>query len=590
MADNEPLVETVVIDGDDEPLRRKLEGMASWMQQWGKKIGAIGAGIGALGGSAQAALSKAANDLANYSAGLDKQIRQHNISAEALGAMKLQADQTGGSLDEMLKNGTRATAEFQVAAEKLGVTMSGENVAAGLALSRALSLVKEQMRFLWMNIGAAVAPAMRQMAQITSTVIAAAIKWVKENQPLIQTISKIASIAVAVGGALTGLGAAMWGVGAAVGWLVPVVTTLGGAFVTFLVSPMGMIAAGIAAGVAALLYFSGAARQMAAGFAVDVGGMLGAAKTILGQITQFFGDTFNGIKQALAGGDMALAAEIAWAAVKMVWFKGASSLVQIVADVLGGDWLASAMDGIGNAWTMLQNGFDAACTAILNSWDTLWTNARNIVELAMAEVVKAVDGIKGTLAILAVMANPLTSKDEKNAKIGMIAKSGSMTAKGLDIVAANQNANRSVELSDRIAGRNADTNANRAGNAASGEALSGRGKDLVDAGRMSVEQFGAGLRDGLRQAIDDWRAGLGEAAKLPGMVPGGVPKGEGFKPSDAVKSSVIGTFSAAAAGQLTGSNGVVVIAQQQLGVQREQLRTERQIAAALQRNGGFPAT
>jgi len=139
MAENEPLVETVVIDGDDEPLRKKLEGMASWMQSWGKKIGAVGAGIGALGGSVQAALSKAANDLAGYSAGLDKQIKQHNVSAEALGAMKLQADQTGGSLDEMLRNGTRATAEFQVAAEKLGVTMSGENVAAGVALSRALA-------------------------------------------------------------------------------------------------------------------------------------------------------------------------------------------------------------------------------------------------------------------------------------------------------------------------------------------------------------------------------------------------------------------------------------------------------------------
>jgi len=587
MADNEPLVETVVIDGDDEPLRRKLEGMASWMQSWGKKIGAIGAGIGALGGSAQAALSKAANDLANYSAGLDKQIRQHNISAEALGAMKLQADQTGGSLDEMLKNGTRATAEFQVAAEKLGVTMSGENVAAGVALSRALSLVKEQMRFLWMNIGAAVAPAMRQMAQITSTVIAAAIKWVKENQPLIQTISKIASIAVAVGGALTGLGAAMWGIGAAVGWLVPVVTTLGGAFVTFLVSPMGMIAAGIAAGVAALLYFSGSARQMAAGFAVDVGGMLGAAKTILGQIVQFFGDTFNGIKQALAGGDMALAAEIAWAAVKMVWFRGASSLVQIVADVLGGDWLTSAMDGIGNAWTMLQNGADTAFAAILNAWDTLWTSARNIVELAMAEAMKLADGVAGAIKILAIEANPL--EFNKSEKIKQIASEGTMKAKAYDIVAANKNANRSVELSDRVAGRNADVNANRANNAASGEALAGRGKDLVDSGRMSVEQFGAGLRDGLRQATDDWRAGLGEAAKLPGMIPGGVPAaGAEAATASKVKDSVVGTFSAAAAGQLGGGVGATV--QQQLVTQRQQLQTQRQMVALLQRNGGLVAT
>jgi len=586
MADNEPLVETVVIDGDDEPLRKKLEGMASWMQSWGKKIGAIGAGIGALGGSAQAALSKAANDLANYSAGLDKQIRQHNVSAEALGAMKLQADQTGGSLDEMLRNGTRATAEFQVAAEKLGVTMSGENVAAGVALSRALSLVKEQMRFLWMNIGAAVAPAMRQMAQITSTVIAAAIKWVKENQPLIQTISKIASIAVSVGAALTGLGGAMWAIGAAVGWLVPVVTTLGGAFVTFLVSPMGMIAAGVAAGVAALLYFSGAARDMAGGFAMNVGGMLTQAKAILGQIVQFFGQTFEGVKQALAGGDLALASEIAWAAVKMVWFKGSSSLVQIVADVLGGDWITKAINGVGDAWTMLQNGFDTTIAYIENAWDTLWTNARNVVELAVAEAIKLIDGVQGALKILAIELNPFEA--EKSAQIRGIAKEGALKATLADKRAANANANRSVELSDRVAGRNADVNANRAGNAASGEALAGRGNDLVAAGRMSVEQFGAGLRDGLRQATDDWRAGLGDAAKLPGVMPGGVPAAAEAATASKVKDSVVGTFSAAAAGQLGGGVGATV--QQQLVTQRQQLQTQRQMVTLLQRNGGLVAT
>ena len=586
MADNEPLVETVVIDGDDEPLRRKLEGMASWMQSWGKKIGAIGAGIGALGGSAQAALSKAANDLATYSAGLDKQIRQHNVSAEALGAMKLQADQTGGSLDEMLNNGTRATAEFQVAAEKLGVTMSGENVAAGVALSRALSLVKEQMRFLWMNIGAAVAPAMRQMAQITSTVIAAAIKWVKENQPLIQTISKIASIAVAVGGALTGLGAAMWGIGAAVGWLVPVVTTLGGAFVTFLVSPMGMIAAGIAAGVAALLYFSGAARQMAAGFAVDVGGMLGAAKAILGQITQFFGDTFNGIKQAMAGGDMALAAEIAWAAVKMVWFRGASSLVQIVADVLGGDWLTSAIDGIGTAWTYLESGFHTAIAAIQNAWDALMTYMANVADETVALIVnKLIAAYMGIQKIVTMI--PGGSK--------LVGKSADTIQGEYDLATTIMGGNskgriadRNIELSDRQAARTAEANKTKLDTSGRGAAIADRGKEIADAGRMSVEQFGTGLRDGLRQATDDWRAGLGDAAKLPGMIPGGVPAGAEAATASKVKDSVVGTFSAAAAGQLGGGVGATV--QQQLVTQRQQLQTQRQMVALLQRNGGLVAT
>lgn len=586
MAENEPLVETVVIDGDDEPLRKKLEGMASWMQSWGKKIGAVGAGIGALGGSVQAALSKAANDLAGYSAGLDKQIKQHNVSAEALGAMKLQADQTGGSLDEMLKNGTRATAEFQVAAEKLGVTMSGENVAAGVALSRALSLVKEQMRFLWMNIGAAVAPAMRQMAQITSTVIAAAIKWVKENQPLIQTISKIASIAVGVGAALTGLGGAMWAIGAAVGWLVPVVTTLGGAFVTFLVSPMGMIAAGVAAGVAALLYFSGAARDMAGGFAMNVGGMLTQAKAILGQIVQFFGQTFEGVKQALAGGDLALASEIAWAAVKMVWFKGSSELVQIVADVLGGDWLANAINGIGAAWTYLESGFHTAIAAIQNAWDALMTYMANVADETVAVIVnKLIAAYMGIQKIITMI--PGGSK--------LLGKSADTIQGEYDLATTIMGGNskgriadRNVELSDRQAARTAEANATKLDTSGRGAAIADRGNDLVAAGRMSVEQFGAGLRDGLKQATDDWRAGLGDAAKLPGVIPGGVPAAAEAATASKVKDSVVGTFSAAAAGQLGGGVGATV--QQQLVTQRQQLQTQRQMVTLLQRNGGLVAT
>jgi hypothetical protein len=421
-----------------------------------------------------------------------------------------------------------------------------------------------------MNIGAHLAPSMTEFWKIAQGVLSVVIRWVKENGPLIQTVSKVASAAAVVAGALAGAGSVLWGVGAAIGWLTPIVGTLGGALVTFLVSPMGMVAVAAAAGVAALLYFSGSARQMVAGVGGDFGAMWQAAVEAFGKIYQFVMTTVGGIKQALAAGDMALAAEIGWSAVKVAWYKGASEVVGLVRAVIGGDWLSTAIAGVGSAWTMLLDGFDAVCVAIENSWDTLWTNARNMVALAMAEVLKAVDAMKGALAILAVMADPLDSMEGKNEKIAMIGKGGTMAAKGLDVVTANQNANRSVELSDRVAGRNAEATANRAGNAASGEAVAAQLRGLADASQGYVEEIGQGLRESLENATEQWQQGLANAGQLPGLVPGagGIAGGGGGSP-DQVRQSAMATFSAVAAGQ-TGATSSTVPTQQ--------LQTQRTIA------------
>ncbi len=326
MNENDPIVETVQIDADDSLARSKLQGFQEFMQSWGKKLTIAGAMIGGLGGTVQAALSKSADSLASHSVRQTSLAEKYKVTTVELEKMQFQAAQTGQSLDDIAKAGG-ASAEWGAAAEAMGVVLSPEAVSAGVRLSRAMELVKDQVRYLWMNIGAHVVPGLAQFAQITSTVLAKAIQWAHANGPLIQTISKIASAAVIVGGALTGVGSVMWGIGAAVGWLTPVVSALGGALVTFLVSPMGMIAAGVAAGVAALLYFSGAARDVAGGVAVDFGGMLSHVWGVLQQLVAFVTTTVGAVKAALAGGDLALAANIAWAAVKVAWYTGSAAIV-----------------------------------------------------------------------------------------------------------------------------------------------------------------------------------------------------------------------------------------------------------------------
>ncbi len=235
MNENDLIVETVQIDADDSLARSKFQGFQEFMQSWGKKLTIAGAMIGGLGGTVQAALSKSADSLASHSVRQTSLAEKYNVTTVELEKMQFQAQQTGESLDDIAKAGG-ASAEWGAAAEAMGVVLSPEAVSAGVRLSRAMELVKDQVRFLWLNIGAHVVPGLTQFAQITSTVLAKAIQWAQANGPLIQTISKIASAAVIVGGALTGVGSVMWGIGAAVGWLTPVVSALGGALVTFLVS------------------------------------------------------------------------------------------------------------------------------------------------------------------------------------------------------------------------------------------------------------------------------------------------------------------------------------------------------------------
>jgi hypothetical protein len=582
--DEEPIIETVQIDADDSLARSKLQGFQEFMQSWGKKLTIAGAMIGALGGTVQAALSKAADSLASQSASLTSKAADYKVTTQELERMQFQAQQTGQSLSDMAKSGG-ASAEWAAAADAMGVVLSPEAVAAGLKLSRAMELVKDQVRYLWMNIGAHVVPGLTQFAQITSTVLATAIRWARENGPLIQTISKIATAAVVVGGALTGVGSVMWGIGAAVGWLTPIVSALGGALVTFLVSPMGMVAVAVAAGVGALLYFSGAARNMAAGVAVDFGGMLSQAIAVLRQLYEFVSTTVNAVKTALAAGDMALASQVAWAAVKMVWYKGVSELVGVVQMVLGGDWVQSAINGLASGWTMLETGFNNAVTGMKNMWDTFLTWLGNAADMAVNEIVAALtNAYKGLGAMVAKLPGAsrilgiTPEKMQKEAEFATAILGGASKGRIED---------RSSALDARIAERNTTTQAENAKISEAGgsaAAIAEAMRAAVGDASESVAGFGDSFREALDKATEEWRAGVEASGQLPGALPGMPGTGAGAGTPDEVRRSVVGTFSGAAAGLLGGSaNG---LDQQQLSQQTRAANGIDRIAGLIERNPG----
>jgi len=621
MDDTGPIVETVQIDADDSLAKSKMESFGSWVQGWGKKLTIAAGLVSGLAGSVQAAFAKSAADLSSYSVAQSKLAETHSLTTDELQALQLQAQQTGVSLDKLIESGQGASAAWLAAGNALGTSISPEAIAAGVNLSRAIGLAKDQVKALWMNIGAHLAPSMTEFWKISQGVLSVVIRWVKENGPLVQTVSKIASAAAVVAGALAGAGSVLWGVGAAIGWLTPIVGTLGGALVTFLVSPMGMVAVAATAGVAALLYFSGAARQMVAGVGGDFGAMWQAAVDAFGKIYQFVMSTVGGIKQALAAGDLALAAEIGWSAVKVVWYKGASEVVamlssamttaagiagqsltaiaSMLADFATQFDLSGKLEKFGNDFAQFETQAVNTFLTLANQVDTFWTLFKLGAKAVFGELwlnFKRLENFIGSLVTkadgLMIAAAKATDPigwakgdyDQRTKQNQYASAAHSKT--GADLAAQHGQLKegddafmreQAAGLLERTSARNAAryTAESRVGSV-SGDDIKGVGDSMAEAVRKSMETLATGsggiadgLKESLSNATDKWQQGLAKAGQLPGLVPGaGGPAGGGGSP-DQVRQSAMATFSAVAAGQ-TGATSSTVPTQQ--------LQTQRTIA------------
>jgi hypothetical protein len=220
----------------------------------------------------------------------------------------------------------KATEQQKVLA-RLNIIMRGTTAAQGDAI-RSSGSFANQMKALRaklsdaaVEIGSSLLPVITPLVtQITSAVEVAA-EWIKQNQSLVVTLFKVGA-AVAVGGmALVALGTAASGLGAVFGMVSAVITGVGtavgvlGTMLAALLSPIGLVVAGIV-GLATYLITS-----------TDAGG---EAMAWLGSRFNALKETalaaFQGIGDALAAGDIGLAAKILWLTLKMEWQKGTDSL------------------------------------------------------------------------------------------------------------------------------------------------------------------------------------------------------------------------------------------------------------------------
>lgn len=314
----------------------------------------------------------------------------------------------GQKLLPMINAGADGIEEMQKRAHDLGLTLSDEDANAAAEFTDRLDDVTSMVGAAKTQIGAALAPALTSLLKITIPVVKQMLGFVKANRGVVTTIAAVGAGLAVAGGVLVGIaGGAMAlslvlsGMAAAAGMVVPVLTAIGGGL-AFLVSPIGLVIAGVMAAVAAWLYFSGTGSKVAASIRKTLGDVLGFAKKV-----------FGGITDALMAGDFALAGKIAMASLKTVFLGGVAELSNIVGgqfgdmlgtigtQIAGGDFAGAwetAVMGMAMIWDGFVEGIVAAFTeasrAVVNLWqDTVSSITDFILEDA------ASGGVFGSIAL-----------------------------------------------------------------------------------------------------------------------------------------------------------------------------------------------
>jgi len=467
---------------DDSTLQKGLQAASDRLKSFGASIGRIGAGIGAAGAAITAPLTLAAQHFADAGSALNDASARTGVSVEALSALSFAAEQTGtdlgtveggirkmqkalvagseenlkaeatflslglsvqglmrqspedqftaiaGALAQIPNPTAKAAAAMQIfgksgtsllpliddlpaltqKAKELGVVMSTEDATAADALGDSVDALKSVFGAITNTIGSALAPSFtawnESMARIGKTVM----NFISEHKPLIVMISSLGFGLVAAGTAFAVLGTAIYGTGVALGVFASIVGVIGSVFAA-IVSPIGLLVTALAG--------------MTAWFLTSTAAGLQTVAFLKGAFSELAADAmsaFQGIADALKAGDIALAGQILWAALKVEWIKGVNFIKSIwegwktsavnaftdftfIAATTMTDFVTNLRVGFVTATGFIVDAFTSASGLVKQAWAVLWGSMANIFDTFVAntslEVIGLVKEIQTQFAI-----------------------------------------------------------------------------------------------------------------------------------------------------------------------------------------------
>ncbi len=264
----------------------------------------------------------------------------------------------GTSLLPMLSQGAAGIEAMQEQARRLGLTASAAGVQIGAELEETLYTLWKVLKKVGSTLGSSIAPLLTQWANVLIDIVVKGTAWIKQNKDLVVSVFKVALVVSAAGTALMLLGKAIVFIGGVFGVLASIVTGVGtvlgaiGSAIAWLLTPIGLVTAAVVALGAYLVYASGLG-----GKALE---WLGQR---FGELSEFASQAFAGISDALAAGDIALAAQILWLSLKIAWIKGVQTLESV--------WLSFRNFFIKIAYDAFYGAL-AACEIVWHGFEVAW--------------------------------------------------------------------------------------------------------------------------------------------------------------------------------------------------------------------------
>lgn len=177
---------------------------------------------------------------------------------------------SGTSLLPMLSGGSAGMQAFADEAQRLGLVMSSDTAAKAAVLDDAIAKLKMAFTAAFIQVGAAVAPILTQVAETLSSLAGTVGQYIAENSGMVVGVLKaaaaltaISGVILTVGGVLSGLSTIIGGVQASFGVL---------SSLSVLLSPVGLVAGGVAAAIGLIAV---AARQLSPEFKEATDALLG---------------------------------------------------------------------------------------------------------------------------------------------------------------------------------------------------------------------------------------------------------------------------------------------------------------------------
>ena len=248
-------------------------------------------------------------------------------------------------------------------ARRLGVVMSTAQAKAADSLGDAFDRVMTSARAVANALGEALAPTLEALANEVVGFLTGLRQWISDNQGLVVALLTVGAAVAGTGATLIALGLTVGTIAAALSGLATVAAVAGsalsvlGTVVAALFTPIGALIAGTIVGATAL----GAVIVTQTQTGQQALGLLGQGFQTLADDAV---DAWGGIADALASGNIGLAAQIVWATLKLEWERGTAFLLNLWDAAITG--FATLFAG---AWYGIQDIFWSVVYALADAWD-----------------------------------------------------------------------------------------------------------------------------------------------------------------------------------------------------------------------------